>query len=159
MDEWKKDLGSLFSQKDSEKDKQRQMAELRRQKYLEMKREVVNFLLSTAIPAFIELKNELDKYGLKVSIIKELETEVQLNYAAIKIEEDAEESYNSKKFIYKIVSPDEVTVWIEIIYMEGELIKEDLRECSIISYEEDNIYSISSNNIIDSFIYYYKKYI
>ena len=157
--DWKEDLGSLFSQREAQRENQRERSCLEYQEYLKMKEEVINFFLSKVIPAFEELKSELEKYNRNITVSQELGIDIPQNSVTLNIEYDTSEAYCSERFIYTVVSPDEVTVWIDIKYLEGNIIREDIPKSSIRSYDEDDIYSVSKEDIINHFIFHYKKHI
>lgn len=162
MDDWKKDLNSLFIKRAADVEAEKEKARKKRQEYLEMKKEVHSFFLNTVLPALQELKKELNNMEVRVTLSYDLNIETPLNFAAITLEyinSEASGYTYLEKFIYKIVSPDEVTVWIETRYLEGELIKAECLKGTIRSSDEDDIYSISSEDIIENFIGCYKKYI
>jgi hypothetical protein len=113
------------------------------------------------MPAFLEIRSELEKYDLRITISNELEADVSISSATMSVESinDGDNLCIIEKFSYKVASPDEVTVWVDICYMEGKIIREEIRKTSVRTPEEDDIYSISTSDIIDNFLYHYRRYI
>ena len=82
MEDWKKDLDDLFRTTQEEAQKKKRGKE-------EDKSEAIKFYESIVIPAFTELKSELERHGRKVKIYKE-----SGEYASISIIHEGNEEYN-----------------------------------------------------------------
>jgi choline/glycine/proline betaine transport protein len=74
MSDWKKDLNDLFKQKKAKK-------EIEKEKINKHSLEAEKFYLSVVIPAFEELKPELEKHGREVKInVSKKRASIRVNY-------------------------------------------------------------------------------
>ena len=160
MDNWKEALGDLCSQRDKQKELEKDRAKSEYEKFIETKQKATAVFMSVIIPAFEELKAELEKHSRKVKIIKDFDTE-NLPSAIIIIEScSAIDDFDYiEEFSYKVNCSTEAQTLVDIKYMENKIIKEEFHDCPLKDEDLNSIFDIAREDIIESFMYCFERYI
>ncbi len=136
MADWQNDLGAFFKQKE--------------QTHAEMERsEVEHFLTDVAMPAYEQLKAELEKYGREV-VIRET-----ASAATLVVQNDG-----ADEFRYSLQGrtfPEGILPFAELLSRERKGIRMIRTESMVRSGSDYSILDITSEEVIAHFLAHYKR--